>query len=263
MRVGSGTKSLTYAWLGMSTRFREWLGDRIIQNLKDHGFTITNKRFESTVGVSRDDIGDDQFGVYAPLMEQLGYDAKVHPDELLFTLAKNAHAVKCYDGQNFLDTDHPVEDENGVVQSVSNFAAGAGKLWYLADLSKPIRPFIVQVREAYRFTAMDKDTDQNVFNRNEFLYGSTGRLNVGLGLWQLAFGSTDVLGVAQYAAARAAMFNMTADKGKKLNVTPTHLLVPPTLEGPANALVKAQKDAAGADNIWFGTAQVIVVPWLE
>ena len=32
-----------YPWLGMTTRFREWLGDRVIQNLKTHGYTIKNK----------------------------------------------------------------------------------------------------------------------------------------------------------------------------------------------------------------------------
>lgn len=263
MRVGSGTKTMTYAWLGQATRFREWLGDRVIQNLKAHAYSITNKRYENTVGVPVDDIKDDQYGVYTPLIQQMGYDAKTHPDELLFGLMKDAAATKCYDGQNFLDTDHPVEDADGVVQSVSNYSAGAGPVWFLADLSKPIKPFIVQVREDYAFTVLNNPTDQNVFMRNEALYGATGRLNVGLGLWQLAQGSTDVLNVANYAAAREALLNRKGDRGRVLGITPTHLIVSPTNEGAANALVKAQKDAAGADNIWFGTAQVIVAPWLE
>jgi phage major head subunit gpT-like protein len=263
MKVPSSTRTMTYAWLGMSTRFKEWLGDRVVQNLKEHGFTITNKRFENTVGVPRDDITDDQYGVYKPLFQQLGYDAKTHPDELTFALLLRGFVEKCFDGQPFFDADHPVADAAGVIQSVSNFGGGAGTPWFLIDATKPIKPVILQMREEYNFTALDKDTDENVFKRNEFLYGATGRLNVGLGLWQLAYGSKDTLDKAHYGAARAAMQNFTADGGKKLNITPSILLVPPTLEGAANALIKAQKDAAGADNIWFGTAEVVVAPWLE
>jgi phage major head subunit gpT-like protein len=263
MEVPSGTKTQTYSWLGMSTRFREWLGDRTIQNLMLHGFSIINKRFENTIGVQRDDILDDQVGVYKPLFQQLGKDAKTHPDELVFDLLKNSFTTKCYDGQYFIDTDHPVLDANGIAQSVSNFGGGAGVPWFLIDTTNPIKPIILQIREQYSFTAMDRDDDENVFKRNEFLYGATGRLNVGVGLWQLIFGSKATLNAANYAAARAAMRNFTADGGKKLNVVPKLLVVPPSLEGAANALLKAQKDAAGADNIWFGTADVIVVPWLE
>ncbi|MEX2155108.1 MAG: Mu-like prophage major head subunit gpT family protein [Gemmatimonadaceae bacterium] len=261
--VPSGTKTETYAWLGMSTRFKEWLGERVVQNLGQHGFSITNKDFENTVGVKRSDIEDDTYGVYSPLFKQLGYDAAVHPDELVFDLLKNAHQTLGYDGQNFFDTDHPVVDAAGAVQNVANYVTGAGPLWALIDTSKPIKPLILQRRKPYTFTAMDKDTDDNVFRRNEYLYGADGRLNVGVGLWQLAHGSRAVLTAANYKLARAAMRNFTADGGKKLNIMPKLLVVGPTLEGEANALVKAQKDAAGADNIWHGTADVVVVPWLE
>lgn len=263
MKVPSSTKTQTYAWLGMSTRFREWLGSRTVQNLSQHGFSIVNKRFENTVGVPRDDIEDDQYGVYNPLIQQLGYDAKTHPDELVFALMLAGFTTLCYDGQYFIDTDHPVLDVNGVAQSVSNFGGGALAPWFLIDNTKPIKPFILQMREEYKFTARDKEDDDNVFDRNEYVYGATGRLNVGVGLWQLIYGSKVALNAANYKVARAAMRNFTADGGKKLNITPKLLVVGPSLEGEANALVKAQKDAAGADNIWFGTADVLVVPWLE
>jgi phage major head subunit gpT-like protein len=263
MSIPSSVKANTYAWLGLSTRFREWLGDRVVQNLKAHAYSIVNKIFENTIGVRKTDITDDEVGVYTPLFQQLGYDAKVHPDELLFDLVSRADAVMCYDGQNFFDTDHPVIDKDGIEQSVSNFQAGAQPLWVLMDASKPIKPFIVQIREAYEFQAKDKPDDDNVFMRNEFLYGAAGRLNVGVALWQLAFASREVLSAANYKAAYQALLAMEGDQGKKLNVTPTVLLVGPTNFGAANALIKAQKDAAGADNIWFATAEVVVVPWLE
>lgn len=45
----STTKQEIYPWLGQSTSFREWLGDRVAQNLAVHSYTIPNKTFENTV----------------------------------------------------------------------------------------------------------------------------------------------------------------------------------------------------------------------
>jgi phage major head subunit gpT-like protein len=262
MLVPSTTSQETYAWLGMSTRFREWLGDRVIQNLKSHDFTIKNREFENTIGVRRSDIEDDQVGVYKPLFQQLGYDAKVHPDELIFALLAAGFASKCYDGQNFFDTDHPVEDEDGNEVSVSNMAAGAATPWFLLDASKPLRPFIFQRRRDYSFVRMDSDTDEGVFNRGEYRYGVDARANAGYGLWQLAFGSQLDLTAANYGAARTALLSMKGDRGKRLGVRPSLLVVPPSLEGAGLEVLQAEKNANGATNIYRNTAQLLVTPWL-
>ncbi|WP_179949285.1 MULTISPECIES: Mu-like prophage major head subunit gpT family protein, partial [unclassified Burkholderia] len=59
MPVPSTTSQEVYPWLGQTTRFREWIGDRVIQNLASHDFSIKNKPFENTVGVDREAIEDD------------------------------------------------------------------------------------------------------------------------------------------------------------------------------------------------------------
>ncbi|PRW18519.1 mu-like prophage major head subunit gpT family protein, partial [Pseudomonas aeruginosa] len=71
LTVTSGNASEQYGWLGNSTAFREWLGDRVIQNLGVHDYTIKNKTFENTVGVPRESIEDDSYGLFTPLMGQL------------------------------------------------------------------------------------------------------------------------------------------------------------------------------------------------
>ncbi|CAH8720532.1 Mu-like prophage major head subunit gpT family protein [Paenibacillus melissococcoides] len=43
--------------------------------------------------------------------------------------------------------------------------------------TKPLKPLIYQERKAARFVAMDRDTDENVFMRKQFLYGVDGRSN--------------------------------------------------------------------------------------
>lgn len=84
--VPSSTASEDYGWLGKIPGMREWIGDRQINNLKQHDYNIKNKSFENTVGVDRDHIDDDQFGIYAPMMETLGQTAAEHPDILVFGL---------------------------------------------------------------------------------------------------------------------------------------------------------------------------------
>lgn len=262
MLVPSSTSQEVYAWLGMSTQFREWLGDRQVQNLKSHDFAIKNREFENTVGVPRANIEDDQIGVYKPLFEQLGFDAKTHPDALVFALLAAGFDSKCYDGQNFFDADHPVLDKNGEEQSVSNLTSGSQTPWFLLATGGPIKPLIFQRRKDYAFVRMDGDDDEAVFTRGEYRYGVDCRVNAGYGLWQYAHGSKSELNGEKYAAARASMMAMKGDQGKPLGIRPTLLVVPPSLESDALEVLKAERDAAGATNVYRDTAELLVTPWL-
>ena len=124
--VPSTTKTEKYGWLGQWPRIREWVGDRVVQSIGAHDYSISNKPFESTVAVPRDDIEDDTFGVYAPLMTEMGRSAAAFPDELVFALAKQSWDAKCYDGQPFFSAAHKVLDEKGKEVAVSNTGGGAG-----------------------------------------------------------------------------------------------------------------------------------------
>jgi len=258
MVVPSATRQETYAWLGMSTGFREWLGDRVIQNLEAHDYSIKNLAFEDTVGVDRNDIEDDSYGVYRPLMARLGEDAARHPDELVYGLLAGGFTGLGYDGQYFFDIDHPVGGA-----SVSNFDAGAGPAWYLLDVSRVVKPFIFQRRKNYAFINMNLETDEAVFMRRQFRYGVDARVNAGYGLWQFAHASKAALDVAGYAAARTAMLSLKADNGKPLGISPRLLVVPPALEGAALDMVKAERLANGATNTYRNTAEVLVSPYLS
>ena len=131
--VPSTTGSEEYGWLGQLPGLREWLGDRVVHAIGNHGYTIKNKPFELTVGVPRTAIEDDQYGVYTPLMTEMGRAAEAHPDELVFRLLKNGRSELCYDGQPFFSTSHKVLNEKGKEVSVSNLSddGGAGASWYL------------------------------------------------------------------------------------------------------------------------------------
>lgn len=259
--VPSSTAEQKYGWLGRITKFREWVGERQHQNLVAHDYAIKNKTWEDTIEVSRDEIEDDQYGVYSPVAQQIGQDAALHPDELVFGLLKAGFTTPCYDGQYFFDTDHPV-GAPGNVTSVSNFQGGSGTPWFLLDTTKVLKPVIYQKRRDYAITAKTSLTDDNVFNQNKFVWGADGRGNVGFGLWQLAYASKNTLDVAAFADARAAHQSIVGDNGKPLVIRSAELWVPPSLEKAALDVVQADRLANGATNTMRGTSKVVVCPWL-
>jgi phage major head subunit gpT-like protein len=265
MTIPSATKENSYAWLKDIPGMREWLGDRVVNQLAIDGYRLANRSFEMTVGVKRDDIEDDQYGVYAPMFRFMGENAARHPNELAFELLNKGFETPCYDGQYFFDTDHPVLDESGAEKSVSNFMGGTGQTWYLACTGRSVKPLIFQTRKPAVFTRLDKQEDENVFMRGEYLYGVNARYNVGFGLWQLMVASKQALTPENFEAARAALLGMTRDYGGKLALTADLLLVPPALEGAARRIVNAEiigRDGVTETNIWKGASEVLACPWL-
>lgn len=226
------------------------------------GFTIKNRKFESTIEISRDDIADDRLGIFKPALSEMGQAAKRHPDELIFDLLAKGFTSPCYDGQNFFDTDHPIKDEDGNETTVANTDGGTGPGWFLLDTSRGVSPMIWQEREGYEFQQLTRNEDEHVFLHDKYLYGLRARVNAGFGLWQLAWGSKQPLNSTNYAVARAAMMGFTADGGRKLGIVPSVLVVPPSLEEDALHLVNIETRDGGGSNPWKGTAKVIVTPYL-
>ena len=255
--VPSATGEQDYKWLGQMPGMREWIGEREIQALAAYDYLIKNKPFEMTVGVPRDDIEDDKYGVYTVLFSNMGEAAALHPDKLVFGAMMSGFTEKCYDGQPFFDTAHTVGDktdsncsnkkltresymearssmmslkgdqgkslklvpdllvvppaleetarlilEADQINGTTNVLKGTAKLlveselaekehyWFLLCTNRFLKPFIYQIREKIKFVSMTRETDENVFMLNQFLYGANGRCNAGYGFWQMAYGST-------------------------------------------------------------------------
>ena len=260
--VPSSTKDNAYGWLGKMPNMREWVGPRHVHGISEHDYRIKNKSFELTISVDRDDIRDDNLGVYEPMFVEMGESVTAHPDLLVWNLLKNGWSTPCYDGQNFFDTDHPVLNENGAVVSVSNDGGGAGTPWFLLCTKRALKPLIYQEREKAQFVAKDNPRDERVFMNKEFVYGVDGRWNVGFGYWQMAFGSRQTLNEANYEAARAAITGMKGDHGRALGLAPDLLVVPPTLEGAGRELLKSALVNGGETNKWANSAELLMVPWL-
>lgn len=255
--VPSTTGEQDYKWLGQMPGMREWIGEREIQALLAYDYSIKNKKFEMTVGVPREDIEDDKYGVYAPLFSNMGESAALHPDELVFGAMMAGFEEKCYDGLSFFNAAHKVGDavysnrsdkklaresymearssimsirgdkgkslklvpdllvvspaqeemarlilEADTINGTTNVLKGTAKIhvepmlsenpsyWFLLCTNRFLKPFIYQIRKKIKFVSLTKETDENVFMLDEFVYGADGRSNAGYGFWQMAYGST-------------------------------------------------------------------------
>lgn len=201
--VDSNTAEESYNWLGTVPKMREWLGERVMQGLSAHTYTIKNKHYEATLEVDRDTIEDDRLGIIRPRLQQLALEAARFQDELAITTLAAGASNLTYDGQYFFDTDHAEADSG----TQSNKLTGTG----------------------VTLTALRTD----------------------------------------YEAARAAMLQFKDGHGRPMSIQPTHVLAPPALEGAFRQLLNSEiyiaasgGVAAGVSNVWRGTADLIISPYL-
>lgn len=258
MHRTSGTRSEVYAAMSLIPRMREWVGERQFHSLASRTYELKNREFELSVKVSRNDIEDDQLGVYTETLMMMGFQTgRLVPDLIIEALkAGGAATSKCLDGASFFSNAHPIDPDTGtgsqsnsysLALSDTNYDAvrtGMGKLqgadsrsllirpthlivppalettakkivvatelagagtnvqagtteilvlqeltsdteWYLADLSKPFKPFVSQMRRAPALSRSDTPGAPSVFRRSEFEYGTDARAAAGYGLWQL------------------------------------------------------------------------------
>ena len=243
----SGTGSEIYPFVGHWPKMREWIGDRHVKNLEQYGYQLANRLFEDTVDVRRVDIEDDKYGVYSKTFQTSGAAAKVWPDDLVFGgdpiyVGKNptpnigGAAIEgatnlCYDGHPFFYDSHPMgsttasnyDDTTGTVNNTG------GNLWMMIDNSKPIMPFVFQLRESPKITARMLDTDPKVFDKDLFTWGIRSRGAAGYSFWQLAFGSLNDIDLETVMSYWATIEGLKSDQGYKLGVSPQLIVAGPSL----------------------------------
>jgi phage major head subunit gpT-like protein len=93
-----------YAFLQKIPGFRVWVGDRVFNNVRSADFQVVNKLFEDSVQVPFVDIEDDNYGVYAPIVQMMAEAWALQKYELVIeVLTSNP---KAFDGKDFFATTH-------------------------------------------------------------------------------------------------------------------------------------------------------------
>ena len=251
--VQSGAASNIYPFLEQFGGMTEWTGDRTVKNLVSRKIEVVNRDFEETVSVPRNDIEDDQYGIYGTLIAEMGlHAAKVWQDLAVEALLASSNWI---DGTAFFSTARtyggnvisntatgalssatyaaarktmmsyrghsgkplgvvpdllivgPKNEETafGIIKDrmmLRGFSGGgvsgvgatdnpwngsaellvlpelsgsAEDLWFLAATGGVLKPLFVQQRRLPVLTALDRESDENVFARKEYLYGTDAR----------------------------------------------------------------------------------------
>ncbi|HHF5292707.1 TPA: Mu-like prophage major head subunit gpT family protein [Haemophilus influenzae] len=267
MKVSSNTKVNTYGFLGQFPKMVEWVNKRQRKVMQAQGTSIENKLYESTVGIARTDIEDDQVGLFRPMVQQAAQSAAELPDDLVFGLLKAGKTTLCYDGQNYFDTDHPVFDNvdgTGSSKEQSNITTGTkteAPMFYIFDTTNAIKPLIWQERTAPKIeTKFAPSKSDTVFNEDIYEWGVRARGAAGFGFWQLAHCVEKTeLTAENIMDVIAKMQSLKGDGGKLLNIRPNVILVPPALEFKARQICEGEL-INGTTNILKGRLKVIVSP---
>lgn len=107
--VPSSTGEEIYPWMAEIPQFREWIGDRIANDVATYDYRLKNKSFELTMQLDRDLVKNDQYGVWIQtIVPQIAANAARKKALLVRDAMRNGHLVNCYDGQHFFDASHPV-----------------------------------------------------------------------------------------------------------------------------------------------------------
>ncbi len=262
MPTSSVTAETVYPFSKDLGAIREWVGERVVHNMEQGDFRIKNRKFEKTLGIGRDAIEDDTYGLLSSDFELTGQQAAEFPSEQIYGLLKTGLTETGLDGQYFFDTDHPI-GETGRVQS--NFSGGTGDAWYLVDASKVYKPMIWQTRVAFGAPVRKwNETDDNVFFLDQYLWGIRGRFGVAFSpFYQLAHCSRQPLDETSLTAAIESMQNMVDSSGKTLKLNPTHLVVKGTMGERARQLMTREFLAAGSSNVMKGRFNLITAPELN
>lgn len=209
MTIPTATRQITEGWLDRMPLLRKWEGARHVHNAVTRARTIIMEPFELTAAISRDDVEDDQFGVFNGLVPMMGESAGKWPDMMIKNFLKTeAATVLGYDGVPVFSTLHP---------------KGGGTAGLISG------------------------TQSNLAVSTPLTY-------------------------ANYIAGIQTMGSWVGADGAPLAVRPTHLMVPPQLEGTAKLILESDFLAGAAftatsnapqTNVWKNSTKLIVNPYLS
>ncbi len=140
----SSTASNFYAWMDKVPGFRKWVGDRVYANVTGQRFEVVNEDYEDSVRLSVNDIEDDQYGVYAPIismMAQNWLELKREKTIEVFTANKGTFTGYALVSDSHDYGDYALDNKATDALSATSFEAAieAAAAWQFSDgtLVKP------------------------------------------------------------------------------------------------------------------------------
>ena len=262
-KVPSTGSSEFYGWLADLPGIAEWVGARMLKELASHGYAIPNKTFEASIKIKREDLEDDKIGKYSVLARSWGREIGLFPDKQAYGLLAAGFSTLCYDGQNFFDTDHPLDTTPASTFSnvVGDPSTDTGAPWFLLDNSQILMPVIFQERRPFALEFIGATSEYAWFN-NCVAQGVDGRHGYGFGFPQTAIGSKAALTEANFEAGKQLLAGMKKSNGTPLGTMATTLVVGPSNEAAARKIIQREYLDNGESNIYYNNVEIVVNRYL-
>lgn len=262
-KVPSTGSAENYGWLQDLPGIKEWVGDRMLVTLGSHGYQIANKTYEASIVIKRDDLEDDNIGKYGVISNGWGRQIGLFPDQMSYGLLKNGFSTLCFDGQNFFDTDHPLETP--VPSTFSNIVGdplATGSPWFLVDNTQILLPILFQERRAFALEFVGADSEYAFF-QNKVAMGPDGRHGYGYSFPQTAVGSKAPLDKASFEAGKLLMAGYKKTDGETpLGTMARLLVVGPSNESAARNILDRLTLENGESNINYKNVELVISPYL-
>lgn len=104
------SESLTLAWNDLIGSLREWVGERVIKDLRARTITVTPKHYERTIGINKDHLADDKLGLCMENMRGLASLVQQDYRRKVVERLMAAFTDIGWDGKAILANDHPKDD---------------------------------------------------------------------------------------------------------------------------------------------------------
>jgi phage major head subunit gpT-like protein len=136
--IGARSKKVRFPIAGLLPAMRKWVGERVAHKLNRYAMEAEIETYEETVEVDVDELDDDTIGSYTPHFTELGRQARLWPRDLVVAKLMAGESELCFDGQNFFDTDHPVDPSNAGAGTYSNLLSGGSTAFAETGLQNAI-----------------------------------------------------------------------------------------------------------------------------
>ena len=134
-----------YAWLGALPSMRKFVDERIIKGLTEYSYTLTNEKFEATIGVDVDALEDGKFGQLKVRINDLAQEVVRYKEELVMSKLNSGATDLAYDSNPFffgtrtIGASGTIDNIDTNALNATNLAAGFVKMMsYKNDQGKPM-----------------------------------------------------------------------------------------------------------------------------
>ena len=150
-QLSSNTKTNTYGFLEQTLKMRKWIGPRIAQNLSAKSHMIENEAFELTVELDRDDIEDDNLGMFQGVTIPMFGSAVAQDFDSRLAKHMQDNDLLAFDGLPLFDDTHLIgsntyDNKGGAAFSADALEAAYNVMTgYVDEIGRPlmVRPNVL------------------------------------------------------------------------------------------------------------------------